>query len=118
MGLIEGGRGGGFDELGAMNPFVLKNKKDAKYLMAYEGVGVDGGRSNGLAVSQDGFEGLDKTWLCACLFQINVVKMRKHAYKLIYLSYVLSVNGTYLSQFSEILPLLSRQNIDENRNTQ
>ncbi|KAI5341288.1 hypothetical protein L3X38_020562 [Prunus dulcis] len=31
--------------------------------MAYEGVGVDGGSSNGLAVSQDGLEGLDKTWL-------------------------------------------------------
>lgn len=86
MGLIEGGRGGGFDELGAMNPFVVRNKKDVKYLMAYEGVGADGGRSNGLAVSQDGLEGLNKTWLC---LQINVVKMRKHACKLIYLSYVL-----------------------------
>ncbi|PQM35305.1 uncharacterized protein Pyn_39827 [Prunus yedoensis var. nudiflora] len=54
--IIGGGRSGYFDELGAMNPCVVRNRKDGEYLMAYEGVGGDGGRSIGLAVSPDGLK--------------------------------------------------------------
>ncbi|CAN6549193.1 unnamed protein product [Malus baccata var. baccata] len=54
--IIGGGRSGGFDEMGAMNPCVVRNKKDGDYLMAYEGVCADGGRGIGLAVSKDGLK--------------------------------------------------------------
>ncbi|KAJ7953847.1 Glycosyl hydrolase, five-bladed beta-propellor domain-containing protein [Quillaja saponaria] len=46
----------GFDEFGAMNVCVVRNQKDGKYVMAYEGVAVDGSRSFGLAVFPDGLK--------------------------------------------------------------
>ncbi|KAL4569508.1 hypothetical protein LXL04_025147 [Taraxacum kok-saghyz] len=54
--IIGGGLVGNFDEYGVMNPCVVKNKKDGGYLMVYEGVGVDGRRSIGLARSSDGLK--------------------------------------------------------------
>ncbi|KAJ4711386.1 Glycosyl hydrolase, five-bladed beta-propellor domain containing protein [Melia azedarach] len=51
-----GGLRGCFDELGVKNPCVVRNKKDGKYLMAYEGVTADGKSSIGLAVSTDGLK--------------------------------------------------------------
>ncbi|KAL3511102.1 hypothetical protein ACH5RR_030503 [Cinchona calisaya] len=57
LGKILGGDGNGmFDEVGVMNANVVKNRKDGKYLMAYEGVGADGRRSIGLAISSDGLK--------------------------------------------------------------
>ena len=58
MGKIMGGGGSGsFDELGVMNARVVRNRKDGKYVMAYEGVAADGGRrSIGLAVSSTGLK--------------------------------------------------------------
>ncbi|CAL1360361.1 unnamed protein product [Linum trigynum] len=52
--VLGGGKVGGFDELGAVNASVIKNKKDGNYVMAYEGVDGDGKRSIGIAVSSDG----------------------------------------------------------------
>ncbi|TXG56538.1 hypothetical protein EZV62_017851 [Acer yangbiense] len=43
-----------FDEFGVKNACVRKNQREGNYLMAYEGVGKDGKRSIGLAVSPDG----------------------------------------------------------------
>ncbi|KAK3042382.1 hypothetical protein RJ639_002428 [Escallonia herrerae] len=54
--IIGGGARGGFDELGAMNALVVRNRKDGKYVMAYEGVAADGRRSIGMAVSADGLK--------------------------------------------------------------
>ncbi|KAE8726306.1 mitochondrial uncoupling protein 3-like [Hibiscus syriacus] len=54
--ILGGGKKGCFDELGAMNSYVVKNKRDGNYVMAYEGVGADGGRAIGLAVSADGLK--------------------------------------------------------------
>ncbi|XP_050374044.1 uncharacterized protein LOC126791610 [Argentina anserina] len=54
--IIEGGRNGGFDELGAMNPCVVRKRGSGEYLMAYEGVDGNGGRSIGLATSRDGLK--------------------------------------------------------------
>ncbi|KAB1994246.1 hypothetical protein ES319_D13G086700v1 [Gossypium barbadense] len=54
--IMGGGPKGCFDELGAMNPYVVKNKKDRNYVMAYEGVGADGRRSIGLAMSAEGLK--------------------------------------------------------------
>ncbi|XP_023731346.2 uncharacterized protein LOC111879102 [Lactuca sativa] len=54
--IMGGGQVGNFDECGVMNPCVVKNKKDGGYLMVYEGVGVDGKRSIGLARSSDGLK--------------------------------------------------------------
>ncbi|XWS69681.1 hypothetical protein CRYUN_Cryun04dG0199700 [Craigia yunnanensis] len=54
--IMGGGKNVCFDELGAMNPCVVNNKKDGKYVMAYEGVDADGRRSIGLAVSPDGLK--------------------------------------------------------------
>ncbi|KAF8040472.1 hypothetical protein BT93_B2639 [Corymbia citriodora subsp. variegata] len=56
LGKIMGGRKGCFDERGAMNARVVKNKKDGQYLMVYEGVGRHGERSIGAAVSSDGLK--------------------------------------------------------------
>ncbi|KAK3442992.1 hypothetical protein EUGRSUZ_B03205 [Eucalyptus grandis] len=56
LGKILGGRKGCFDEGGAVNARVLKNKKDGQYLMVYEGVGRHGERSIGAAVSSDGLK--------------------------------------------------------------
>lgn len=56
LGKVIGGRRGFFDEFGAVNPCVVRNKKDGKYLMAYEGIGGDGERSIGLAVSCEGLK--------------------------------------------------------------
>ncbi|XP_059655824.1 uncharacterized protein LOC132302854 [Cornus florida] len=53
------GTKGSFDEFGAMNAHVVRKQKDGTYLMAYEGVAADGGRSIGLAVSPDGM----KNWV-------------------------------------------------------
>ncbi|KAM7251044.1 hypothetical protein ACFE04_022927 [Oxalis oulophora] len=52
--IIEGGGNGKFDEFGAKNPCVVKNKKDGTYVMAYEGLGAGGARSIGIAMSPDG----------------------------------------------------------------
>ncbi|KAL6192793.1 hypothetical protein ACLB2K_033879 [Fragaria x ananassa] len=54
--IIGGGRNGGFDELGAMNPCVVRKRGGGEYLMAYEGVDGNGGRSIGLAISRDGLK--------------------------------------------------------------
>ncbi|XVE53194.1 hypothetical protein DITRI_Ditri02bG0184300 [Diplodiscus trichospermus] len=54
--IIGGGKCGCFDELGAMNPCVVKNKKDGNCIMVYEGVDANGQRSIGLAVSPDGLK--------------------------------------------------------------
>ncbi|XP_055806351.1 uncharacterized protein LOC129874969 [Solanum dulcamara] len=59
LGKIIGGGGGigGFDELGVLNPHVVRNRKDGKYLMVYEGVDGNGRRSIGMAISSDGLKG-------------------------------------------------------------
>lgn len=59
LGKIIGGGGGigGFDELGVLNPHVVRNRKDGKYLMIYEGVDGNGRRSIGMAISSDGLKG-------------------------------------------------------------
>lgn len=54
--IMGGGKRGGFDEFGVKNACVVKNKKDGKYVMTYEGVADDGKRSIGLAVSTDGLK--------------------------------------------------------------
>lgn len=54
--IIGGGKTSSFDEFGAINACVVRNNKDGKYLMAYEGVAADGKRSIGLAVSPDGLK--------------------------------------------------------------
>ncbi|GAB4829117.1 hypothetical protein Ancab_018780 [Ancistrocladus abbreviatus] len=54
--IMGGGRYGCFDELGVMNAHVIRNRKDGKYLMGYEGVSADGKRSIGLAISNDGLK--------------------------------------------------------------
>ncbi|KAJ7943432.1 Glycosyl hydrolase, five-bladed beta-propellor domain containing protein [Quillaja saponaria] len=54
--IMGGGKTGSFDEFGAMNVCVVRNQKDGKYVMAYEGVAADGSRSIGLAVSPDGLK--------------------------------------------------------------
>ncbi|KAL3829878.1 hypothetical protein ACJIZ3_018680 [Penstemon smallii] len=57
LGKIVGeGAKGSFDECGIVNPRVLRNKKDGNYLMVYEGVGVNGKRSIGMATSCDGLK--------------------------------------------------------------
>ncbi|KAI6686408.1 hypothetical protein NL676_032321 [Syzygium grande] len=56
LGKILGGRKGCFDEHGAVNARVVKHKKDGRYLMVYEGVGRNGERSIGAAVSSDGLK--------------------------------------------------------------
>lgn len=55
--IIGGGGVGAFDELGVLNPHVVRNRKDGKYLMVYEGVDVNGRRSIGMAISSDGLKG-------------------------------------------------------------
>ncbi|KAH9709635.1 Arabinanase/levansucrase/invertase [Citrus sinensis] len=55
--IMGGGIRGSFDEFGVKNACVARNKKDGKYLMAYEGVGADGSSSIGLAVSTGGLKG-------------------------------------------------------------
>ncbi|XP_059317352.1 uncharacterized protein LOC132067946 [Lycium ferocissimum] len=58
LGKIIGGGGiGAFDELGVLNPHVVRNRKDGKYLMVYEGVDANGNRSIGMAISSDGLKG-------------------------------------------------------------
>ncbi|KAL7091372.1 hypothetical protein ACP275_12G101500 [Erythranthe tilingii] len=55
--ILGAGPGGSFDECGAVNARVLrKNGKDGKYTMVYEGVGANGKRSIGMAVSLDGLK--------------------------------------------------------------
>ncbi|KAA8532957.1 hypothetical protein F0562_032926 [Nyssa sinensis] len=54
--IIGGGANGGFDEFGVVNACVVRNRKDGKYVMVYEGVAEDGGRSIGVAVSMDGLK--------------------------------------------------------------
>lgn len=50
------GAKGGFDERGVVNARVLRNRKDGKYLMVYEGVDANGRRSIGMAESSDGLK--------------------------------------------------------------
>ncbi|CAM8877354.1 unnamed protein product [Rhodiola kirilowii] len=54
--VLGAGNVGAFDERGAMNACVARNKKDGKYkyVMVYEGVSGGGGRSLGVAESADG----------------------------------------------------------------
>lgn len=47
------------EENGGMNGNVVRDRKDGKYIMAYEGIGRDGKRSIGMAVSEDGL----KNWM-------------------------------------------------------
>lgn len=54
--ILGGGAKSTFDELGAMNPRVVRDKKDGKYVMVYEGVAANGCRSIGLAFSSDGLQ--------------------------------------------------------------
>ncbi|KAL5553739.1 hypothetical protein UlMin_041140 [Ulmus minor] len=54
--IIGGGKSGAFDEMGVVNGCVVKSRKNGKYLMAYEGVGGNGERSIGLAMSEDGLK--------------------------------------------------------------
>lgn len=55
LGKVLGGRRGYFDECGVVNPHVVKNGSFG-YLMVYEGVGNDGKRRIGVAVSSDGLK--------------------------------------------------------------
>ncbi|KAE9454390.1 hypothetical protein C3L33_13706, partial [Rhododendron williamsianum] len=54
--IIGGGGNGAFDELGVVNACVVRTRTDGKYVMVYEGVAADGGRSIGLAMSMDGLK--------------------------------------------------------------
>ncbi|KAK7362373.1 hypothetical protein VNO77_04484 [Canavalia gladiata] len=54
--IIGGGKVGSFDEFGVMNSSVTRNRKIGNYVMAYEGVGADGRRSIGMAISPDGLK--------------------------------------------------------------
>ncbi|XP_058195629.1 uncharacterized protein LOC131311974 [Rhododendron vialii] len=54
--IIGGGGNGAFDELGVVNARVVRTRTDGKYVMVYEGVAADGGRSIGLAMSTDGLK--------------------------------------------------------------
>ncbi|KAK6159912.1 hypothetical protein DH2020_003293 [Rehmannia glutinosa] len=54
--ILGAGPNGAFDERGIVNARVLRNKKDGKYLMVYEGVSANGKRSIGMAVSLDGLK--------------------------------------------------------------
>lgn len=54
--ILGAGANEGFDACGAVNPRVLRNRKDGKYVMAYEGVGEDGKSRIGVAVSEDGLK--------------------------------------------------------------
>ncbi|KDP41232.1 hypothetical protein JCGZ_15639 [Jatropha curcas] len=57
LGKIMGkGKEGCFDELGTKNACVVRNGKNGKYLMAYEGVDSNGNRSIGMAESPDGLK--------------------------------------------------------------
>ncbi|KAK4785959.1 hypothetical protein SAY86_002648 [Trapa natans] len=56
LGKVLGGRRGCFDECGVVNAHVVRNGKDGKYLMVYEGVDMKGERSIGFAVSNDGLK--------------------------------------------------------------
>ncbi|GFZ21484.1 arabinanase/levansucrase/invertase [Actinidia rufa] len=58
--IIGGGGNGASDEFGALNPRVVRNRKDGKYLMVYEGVGAGGQRSIGLAMSTDGLKNWER----------------------------------------------------------
>ncbi|KAA8532958.1 hypothetical protein F0562_032925 [Nyssa sinensis] len=57
--ILERGPNGSFDEFGVMNANVVRNPKEGTYLMAYEGLAADGGRSIGIAISPDGL----KNWV-------------------------------------------------------
>ncbi|XP_027359870.1 uncharacterized protein LOC113868466 [Abrus precatorius] len=57
--IMGGGKAGCFDEFGAMNACVMRNRSDGNYVMAYEGVAADGRRSIGMAISPDGL----KEWM-------------------------------------------------------
>lgn len=54
--IIGGGGNGNFDECGVVNARVVRDRKDGKYVMAYEGVDGYGRRSIGLAQSTDGLK--------------------------------------------------------------
>lgn len=54
--IMGGGSKGTFDELGVVNAHVVKNRKDGKYIMSYEGVDANGRRSIGIAFSSDGLK--------------------------------------------------------------
>lgn len=54
--ILGAGTNGAFDDCGIVNARVSRNRKDGKYLMVYEGVGANGKRSIGMAVSSDGLK--------------------------------------------------------------
>ncbi|KZV56224.1 hypothetical protein F511_20187 [Dorcoceras hygrometricum] len=58
--IMGGGAIGAYDECGIVNPRVLRNKKDGRYLMVYEGVALNGKRSIGMAVSSDGLKNWER----------------------------------------------------------
>jgi hypothetical protein len=52
--IMGGGKVGSFDEFGVMNACVTRNKSGGNYVMVYEGVGSNGRRCIGVAISPDG----------------------------------------------------------------
>ncbi|CAI8587959.1 unnamed protein product [Vicia faba] len=52
--IMGGGKVGCFDELGVMNACVTRNKSGGNYVMVYEGLGGDGRKCIGVAISPDG----------------------------------------------------------------
>ncbi len=59
--IMGGGGSSSFDEFWVMNVHIVRNRKDGKYVMAYEGVAAEMGRSIGLAVSSNGLKYLTFT---------------------------------------------------------
>ncbi|XP_057777215.1 uncharacterized protein LOC130995803 [Salvia miltiorrhiza] len=53
--ILSAGPNGAFDEGGVLNPHVLRDRRDGKYVMVYEGVGGER-RSIGVAESLDGLK--------------------------------------------------------------
>ena len=54
------GTKGSFDELVVKSARVVRNHREGNYIMAYEGVGANGLRSIGLAVSPDGLKNWER----------------------------------------------------------
>ncbi|XP_020695957.1 uncharacterized protein LOC110109299 [Dendrobium catenatum] len=55
--LAGSGVAGSFDEAGVLHGHVVRDKEGGGYLMAYEGVAIDGRRSIGMVASGDGLNG-------------------------------------------------------------
>uniref|UniRef100_A0A2N9HDE7 Small ribosomal subunit protein mS23 n=1 Tax=Fagus sylvatica TaxID=28930 RepID=A0A2N9HDE7_FAGSY len=59
--IMGGGGSSSFDEFWVMNVHIVRNRKDGKYVMAYEGVAAEMGSCIGLAVSSNGLKYLTFT---------------------------------------------------------